>query len=81
MSIFEVKLRVFLESELMVEIDEVDRDTHLFTDGYVDSFSLLCLVKFLEESSNIRLTPEDLTLDNFDSIARISGFIENKLSG
>jgi acyl carrier protein len=49
-------------------------ETPLFSSGLLDSFSLLELVQFIEETSNVRLGPTDITLDNLDTISGILAF-------
>lgn len=68
----------FLTDELGVESDKVEPDTPLFSSGLVDSFSLVVLMTFIENSGEVSITPADVTLENFDSVNRVLAFIERR---
>lgn len=53
----------------------IDADTPLFSDGLLDSLSVLDLVTLVEELAGKPVAPEDITLENFDSVSRILGLI------
>ncbi len=68
----------FLENDLMIEIEEIDENTSLFSEGFVDSFSLLELIAFIEIKIEAKLNQDDVTLENFDSITRILDFLASR---
>ncbi len=68
----------FLEEELGVDRDEVDADTLLFSSGLIDSNSLVELVLLVENEGGIRFQPDDVNLDNLDSINQILRFVEEQ---
>lgn len=72
--------RQFLTDELGVESDDIQVDTPLFSSGLIDSFSLVTLMTFIESSGEVSISPEDVTLENFDSIERITQFMDRKKS-
>ena len=72
--------RQFLTDELGVESDNIQVDTPLFSSGLIDSFSLVTLMTFIESSGEVSISPEDVTLENFDSIERITQFMDRKKS-
>lgn len=54
-------------------------DTTSFLEtGIIDSMNVLELVVFIEENFGITVEDSDFTPDNFDSIERISNYIERK---
>ena len=53
-------------------------DTQLLTSGIVDSLGMLDLVRFLEESFMIQVSDEELTPENFASVASLSLFVDGK---
>jgi acyl carrier protein len=59
---------------------ELNDDTGLFSEGLIDSLSVMDLVGFVEEQLGCPIPPAEITLENFDSINRIAHFGE-KLSG
>ena len=70
------KLREFICEKTWVEQDELQDDAPLFSSGIIDSLDLLDLVVLVESEINTKVTPGQLTLDNFDSIDKIIGFSE-----
>ena len=68
--------RQFLTDELGVEGDNIEPETLLFSNGVIDSFSFVVLMTFIENAGEISIAPEDVTLNNFDSVERILGYIE-----
>lgn len=55
--------------------DALDRDTQILTLGYVDSFSVLGILNFIEEEFAVKVDEKFVTLDYFDSINRIAGLV------
>jgi methoxymalonate biosynthesis acyl carrier protein len=52
----------------------------IFSLGFVNSMFAMQLVTFLEHEFGLTIENEDLDLDNFRSIAALSGLVERKLS-
>ena len=56
-------------------IDEaIEADTSLFSSGMLDSVAMLNLIMFVEQQSSMEVRAEDVTLENFDTPARILEF-------
>ena len=68
----------FLEESLGVDTGEVEKETPLFSSGLMDSASLVELIMFVELEGGVRFDPDDITLDNLDSIDRILAFVAAK---
>jgi len=49
--------------------------------GIVDSFGLIQLIFRLEETFGIKVDPDDLKRENFESIHAMAVLVEGKLSG
>jgi acyl carrier protein len=56
----------------------IDDATPLLEAGIVDSLGVLELVTFLESSFLIKIADEELTPENFSSIASMASFVEQK---
>ena len=52
----------------------------LVESGIIDSMGVLELVTFIEADFELVLSDEDVVSENFDSIATISSFIEDRLA-
>ncbi len=68
----------YLAENLNVDTSAIEPETELFSSGLVDSFAMIDLISFVEERCSIRLKPAEITLDNFDSVACIVSFLENR---
>lgn len=77
MTDFRNKLRSFICEKTWVEQDELMDDAPLFSSGIIDSLDLLDLVVLVESELNTKVTPGQLSLENFDSIDKIIGFSES----
>ncbi|MGB1275861.1 MAG: acyl carrier protein [Nannocystaceae bacterium] len=71
----------YLENHSHEDLKEVSDDTELFSTGIVDSFAMVELLMFLEKYTGSKLGPEDIDLDNLDSISRILKFVERRKAG
>ena len=65
----------FLVNELAVDGSNLSSDAALFSSGLIDSFALVTLLTFVETESGLMISPEDVNLENFDSIDRILDFV------
>lgn len=54
---------------------EITFDTPLISGGYVDSFSMVSLLVFLENKFKIKIPPNKATPEAFDSVNRIVSLI------
>ena len=71
-------LRRYLHDKQGLEPEDFEDDTPLFSSGLVDSFSMVGLIIFIEDTGGVRVHPADVTLDNFDSIERILTFVKTR---
>ena len=64
----------YLEDKARVDLSGVDDEAELFSSGMIDSFAMVDLLVFLEKHTGSKMGPEDITLDNLDSVGRILAF-------
>jgi acyl carrier protein len=62
-------------------ITGIDHSENLLSKGIVDSHGVMELVGFLEERYGISVADEDLSPENFESVASIEAFVERKRNG
>jgi acyl carrier protein len=67
-------LRAALVTQFRLDLATLDDNTGLFSRGLIDSLSVMDLVFFVESQIGQAVPPADITLENFDSIARIVAF-------
>ncbi|NTJ35934.1 acyl carrier protein [Agrobacterium rhizogenes] len=68
----------FLRDDLSVDTTSINSKSQLISSGIIDSFSLIGLVMFLEEKAGVMAEPEDVTIENFETIEAMLHFIERK---
>jgi acyl carrier protein len=62
-------------------ITEIDPSENLLSRGIVDSHGVMELVGFLQERYGIAVRDEDLSPENFESVASIEAFVGRKRNG
>jgi acyl carrier protein len=56
--------------------EEIKYDTPLITGGYVDSFSMVSLLVFIENKFKIKIPPSKATPEAFDSVNKITELVK-----
>lgn len=57
---------------------KIGEDSPLLESGVVDSIGILEIVTFIEQEFSVSVSDDDLTPENFGSIARIATLVESK---
>lgn len=68
----------YLKDDLQANGD-IDADTALFSSGELDSMAMVQLIGFIEDRSGMQVNAEDVTLENFDTVARIISYVEARV--
>ncbi|MCX8068734.1 MAG: acyl carrier protein [Anaerolineae bacterium] len=72
--------RYILENFLFTDDETRLRDDASFLEeGIVDSTGVLELVMFVEETFGIEVPDEDILPENFDSVERLTQYVETKI--
>jgi len=70
----------YVTKEYLDDEDEaITYDTRLISGGYVDSFSMVSLLVFLENRFNIKIPPSKASPEAFDSINKIVSLVSQYL--
>ena len=77
MTLTEEQTIVFLKESLSVD-EDLTAESPLFSSGVLDSVAMMNLIAYVEETSGIQVRPQDVTLENFDTPARIVRFAESQ---
>jgi len=67
----------FTDDELEEAIELQD---DLLSEGILDSFGMMKLIRFIEVKFDVKVRPEDMTIENFTSIASITTYIQQQQS-
>lgn len=78
MSITREELVTFLSNHTRADLSDVEDSTELFSTGLVDSFAMVELLMLLEKALPGKVGPDDISVDNLDSIERILSFVESR---
>lgn len=71
----------YVIKEYMEDGDEdITYDTPLISSGYVDSFSMVSLLVFLENKFNIKIPPDKATPEAFDNVNSIVALVKQYLT-
>jgi len=65
---------LYLKNDLGVA-EDLGRDDLLFTSGAIDSFDLVRILSFLNDRFSLDIPPLEVSLENFDSVARIGALV------
>lgn len=57
---------------------EITDETLLVSNGYIDSTGMLEVISFLESEFGIRITDQETTPENLESVKRITEFVQRK---
>lgn len=68
----------FAEDNLGLDPAEVNEDTPLFSSGLIDSTSMVDLIVYIESEADVTFEPDDVSLDNLDTISRILSFVASR---
>jgi acyl carrier protein/D-alanine--poly(phosphoribitol) ligase subunit 2 len=68
-------LNYVIKEYLEDEEAEINYDTPLISSGYVDSFSMVSLLVFLENKFKIKIPPGKATPEAFDSVNNIVALV------
>jgi len=77
----ETRLHAFLCHECRIDTAKLTRTTELVTSGLLDSMGMVRLATHLERIVDISIPDDDITVEHFDSIERILGYVQSRLRG
>jgi acyl carrier protein len=75
------KLEQFLLSEIAVDLGKksLAPDDDLLEQGIIDSMGIMKLITFMEETFGIGIEDDDIIPENFQSLASMVAFVEQKM--
>jgi acyl carrier protein len=74
----ESQLAAYIEKEIAYDRGGPVLPDEPLLDGLVDSTSMLRLVLFIEERFGVRVEDDELVPENFETIAKLAEFVEQK---
>ena len=68
----------YITGELLNGQNHLGDDDNLLTSGLIDSLGMMRLVAFIEETFQTAVPPQDVTIDNFRTVALIATYVETR---
>ena len=69
----------FIQNELAIgRASTIQPEDDLLSAGIVDSLGILRLVVFVEEQFGIKIADEDVVIENFQSVAALTRYLEKQ---
>lgn len=73
------KLNEYITTEIMQQPGrEIGADEALISGGLIDSFSLVDLAMFVEETFNVRIDDTELNAETFDTLNQLAALIKSR---
>lgn len=66
--------------ELRPDVDFVNNQKKLVDQGVIDSFDMLQLITMLNEEFSIKIRPQDILPENFNSLDAMLALIDKKMN-
>ena len=70
----------FIQEEIVIDDVMVDAETDLLLTGAVDSLGVIRITHWIEETAGITVDPGDVTLENFQTVGKMSAYLDARLS-
>lgn len=73
------QLEKFVATQILKQPNRsIPADQALISSGMIDSFSLMDLALFVEDTFGVRIEDTELNADTFDTLNQLSGLIESR---
>lgn len=72
-------LRQFIMEEFVRDGSPIDETTNLLEQEIIDSLGIFTLISFIEDRFGVRVAPEEVNLENFETLAAIASLVDQKL--
>ena len=73
------KIGTYITAELLKSPDrQLAADEPLISGGIIDSFSLMDLALFIEETFRVRIDDTELNAETFDTLEQLAALIESR---
>ncbi|MEM9562035.1 MAG: acyl carrier protein [Actinomycetota bacterium] len=69
------RLLRFVSTEVSISQDPIDAETDLLLTGAVDSLGVIRITQWMEDELGVEVDPVDVTLENFQTVARMVAYL------
>ncbi len=76
----EDKIQAYINDEILADQGgvEVAVDDELLAEGLIDSLGVMRLIAYIDDAFGITVPPQDVTIENFRSVAVIARYLADK---
>jgi acyl carrier protein len=76
----EARIKEFIAANLLFSPDgfSYPDDTSFLQEGIIDSLGVMELVEFVQSAFGVTVAQSEVTLEHFDSVAKLASFIRKK---
>jgi len=75
-----IVLEQYISSKILKQPDrKINPDEFLISSGMIDSFSLVDLALFVEDTYNVRIEDAELNAQTFNSLNQLAALIESRM--
>ena len=74
------EIKDFISAEFVTDGSDIGDDTNLLEEEIIDSLGIFTLVSFVEDKYGVKVEPEEVNLDNFETLSAIEGLVQGKLA-
>jgi len=79
MSDITTQLSGFIASKILKQPNrKISNDESLISSGLIDSFSLMDLALYIEDTFGVRIEDTELNADTFDNLTQLTALIESR---
>ena len=76
------KIKQYIAQNILLSDEDFawDDDASFLDQGIIDSLGFMELVSFVEKECGVKIGPQDLVPENFDSVNKLSRYIDSRLA-
>ena len=75
----ESALAIYITAQILKQPNrEIKPDEPLISSGLIDSFSLMDLALFVEDTFGVRIEDTELNADTFDNLTQLASLVESR---
>ena len=71
-------IKEYILKEFAQDKTDLAYDSNLIQDGIVDSLGILMVISFIEKTYGAKIEPDDVVLENFESVNAIKALAERR---
>jgi len=73
-------LLAHINAEISISPEPIELETDLLLTGAVDSLGVIRITQWMEDELGIEVDPLDVTLDNFQTVAKMVTYVDKRRS-